>query len=317
MCGEESYSPVDKAECVCMPYKDVILILAQVFAIIAIFFSFAGVLSILLGFVAVIILSVAFCCRMNKCGLVTAGVFASIAAAGCLLVAILLFSEISDIDCYGADGDGSDVYCVFDLNANLYCQEGKIPGRLCLWDSDAEAHYCGIYYSDDDFLGGDDDGVNLKTMDRCTYTERDGLDCPNIDTDGECNYNAWGAVALVGGLLWTVSAVLTFIFACCRLGKYREQANSGDPVNIPVATANTVDVKAVDADPNATTNFVTPVPAAMASPPASGTTVQRVSYLPDGSKKIETETTDAQGNKVVKTVIEKAVEEEEIEVNRV
>ena len=63
---------------------------AQALSIAAILFSWGFWGTGLLGFVSFVMLQVSWCCKMSKCGLITAGVFASIAAAGCIALGLTI-----------------------------------------------------------------------------------------------------------------------------------------------------------------------------------------------------------------------------------
>mmetsp|Transcript_20684 Transcript_20684/g.58917 ORF Transcript_20684/g.58917 Transcript_20684/m.58917 type:complete len:282 (+) Transcript_20684:458-1303(+) len=63
------------------PYKDGFMITAQILVIIAFLLSFGWWLNWVFGLTALIMLQVAWCCTMGRCGLITAGVFAAITGA--------------------------------------------------------------------------------------------------------------------------------------------------------------------------------------------------------------------------------------------
>eukprot|EP00538_Stauroneis_constricta_P000993 CAMPEP_0119570150 /NCGR_PEP_ID=MMETSP1352-20130426/43466_1 /TAXON_ID=265584 /ORGANISM="Stauroneis constricta, Strain CCMP1120" /LENGTH=310 /DNA_ID=CAMNT_0007619815 /DNA_START=354 /DNA_END=1287 /DNA_ORIENTATION=- len=69
------------ASCQCAPYKDGFMITAQILVIIAFLLSFGWWLNWVFGLTALIMLQVAWCCTMGRCGLITAGVFAAITGA--------------------------------------------------------------------------------------------------------------------------------------------------------------------------------------------------------------------------------------------
>ena len=79
--------------CVCLPYKDALVITAQALSIVGLFLSWSTVISILFGLTSFIMYQVVWCCRMNRCGLITAGVFAAISGACCTIVGALVMSS--------------------------------------------------------------------------------------------------------------------------------------------------------------------------------------------------------------------------------
>lgn len=80
------------------PYKDGILTAAQVFAVLAFLLSFAGILggSLLLALVSLVLFLSSCCCSMNKCGLVTAGVFGCVTALVLILLAVAIPANLKD-----------------------------------------------------------------------------------------------------------------------------------------------------------------------------------------------------------------------------
>lgn len=101
------------------PYKDPVLMTAQGLAIVAIFFSWGFWVTGLLGFAAFVMLQVAWCCRMNKCGLIAAGVFACLDAAGCAAVGIYLLATFAgeDDDSYYYYSEDDDTVFYYDSSA--------------------------------------------------------------------------------------------------------------------------------------------------------------------------------------------------------
>mmetsp|Transcript_45524 Transcript_45524/g.63277 ORF Transcript_45524/g.63277 Transcript_45524/m.63277 type:complete len:201 (-) Transcript_45524:161-763(-) len=73
----------------CMPYKDGVFITAQVLAIAGVCCSWSVWYTGLVACVGFILLQVAWCCKLNKGGLITAGVFNVLAALGNLAFGIL------------------------------------------------------------------------------------------------------------------------------------------------------------------------------------------------------------------------------------
>ncbi|KAL7561501.1 hypothetical protein ACA910_016299 [Epithemia clementina (nom. ined.)] len=80
----------------CCVYKDPLLITAQALSIVAFFFSFGGIVALLLGLAAMIVLQVVWCCRMNKCGLNTAASFAAVVAVIDIILAITILIQGQD-----------------------------------------------------------------------------------------------------------------------------------------------------------------------------------------------------------------------------
>ena len=85
--------PALKKTCVCLPYKDALVITAQALSIVGLFLSWSTVISLLFGLVSFIMYQVVWCCRMNRCGLVTAGVFAVLSGVCCIVVGALIMSS--------------------------------------------------------------------------------------------------------------------------------------------------------------------------------------------------------------------------------
>ena len=78
--------------CVCLPYNDGSLIAAQILSIIAMFLNWIDPVTGWIGFVAFLCLQIVWCCKMNKCGLITVGVISSIASLANLIIGILVLS---------------------------------------------------------------------------------------------------------------------------------------------------------------------------------------------------------------------------------
>lgn len=84
-------------DCKCLAYKDPLFMTAQALSIVGFFISWGY--GAIFGLIAFILLQVAWCCKMNKCGLLVAGVFACIAAAGTIAVggySLVLADDYSD-----------------------------------------------------------------------------------------------------------------------------------------------------------------------------------------------------------------------------
>jgi hypothetical protein len=89
----------------CRPFKDTCLMTAQILSIIAIalsFFSGWWWVMLFFGLPSFIMLQVAWCCAMNKCGFVTAGVLGLVGAGITLVFAILAIIVISSCDGYSS-----------------------------------------------------------------------------------------------------------------------------------------------------------------------------------------------------------------------
>lgn len=115
----------------CAPYKDPFLITAQALSIVALLLSIAFWATILLGLAAMIMLQVCWCCKMNRCGIITAGVFACIAAAGDFVCGFLLLGEeicvywSYDDDYYYGDGcDNTAAYIMTFIGGGLWVATG-------------------------------------------------------------------------------------------------------------------------------------------------------------------------------------------------
>ena len=75
------------------PYKDGILLAAQIFAVLAFLVSFLG-MSLLVLVPLVLFLSTC-CCSMNKCGLITSGVLGVLTAAVMVLYAVAITVNVN------------------------------------------------------------------------------------------------------------------------------------------------------------------------------------------------------------------------------
>lgn len=77
--------------CVCYPYQDSYLIVAQVFSILALCCSwvFYGIFAISL--IAMILQQVLWCCRQTRCGMVASVVLSFVAAALCAATSLYMF----------------------------------------------------------------------------------------------------------------------------------------------------------------------------------------------------------------------------------
>lgn len=96
----------------CLPYRDPLLISAQALSILGVFFSWSTIVSILFGLAACTMYQVVWCCKMNKCGLITAGVFAAITGCVCIGAgAIILASGLTRTCQYTDDYYYDSSYC--------------------------------------------------------------------------------------------------------------------------------------------------------------------------------------------------------------
>jgi hypothetical protein len=103
------------------PYKDPLLITAQAFSLAAIIFSWGYWATGLLGFAGFIMLQVVWCCKMNKCGLITAGVFCLVDAAGNLIAGCVLIAVANDDDEDLWDDDEEDVLNIWAIICFIGC----------------------------------------------------------------------------------------------------------------------------------------------------------------------------------------------------
>ncbi|KAL7569617.1 hypothetical protein ACA910_009586 [Epithemia clementina (nom. ined.)] len=91
----------------CCIYKDPMLITAQALSIVAVCFSFGGIIALVFGLVCMIVLQVVWCCRMNKCGLNTAASFATVVAIIDVIMAIVILGQGEDA-CSESGFDAAD-----------------------------------------------------------------------------------------------------------------------------------------------------------------------------------------------------------------
>lgn len=113
------------------PYNDGVLVAAQVFASLAFLLSLTGITAVVLALVSVILFLSTCCCSMNKCGLVTSGVFGVLTGLVLILFAIaiplnLQVNEDELRDMYG-DKDYEAMYSQFKIRAAL------MLGGAALW----------------------------------------------------------------------------------------------------------------------------------------------------------------------------------------
>lgn len=109
--------------CTCLPYNDGLLITAQILSFIAIILSWTSVITLLMGLVAFICLQLVWCCRMNKCGLITVGVLTIIASIADLIIGIGTFVEGSEKICDGIDASSTLFIQNVNVNDNAISQE--------------------------------------------------------------------------------------------------------------------------------------------------------------------------------------------------
>lgn len=105
------------------PYKDDILIAAQVFAVLAFVLSLTGISGAVLSLVTVVLFLSTCCCSMNKCGLITAGVFGILTTLTLILFAVaipmnLKANEAELRDTYG-DTNYEAIYSQFRIRVIL------------------------------------------------------------------------------------------------------------------------------------------------------------------------------------------------------
>jgi hypothetical protein len=124
------------------PYKDPLLITGQAISFVALMLSFGFIFTWFFGLVAWLMLTIAFCCRMNKCGFITAGVFGILAGVGSLIAGISILTTWGANFCYGNRYSDDDIYYYYDdddyysvCNFTLWGWLSLIGGALWLTSS--------------------------------------------------------------------------------------------------------------------------------------------------------------------------------------
>ena len=110
-------------------FQHPVFVTAQVLSFIAIFFSWGFWLTGLLGFTAFTMLQLTWCCKLNKCALITAGVFACFTEIGCAIESIVLFLKYADDEGYYYNPDDGFVLYV---TQEVPSEEGHIYAAICL-----------------------------------------------------------------------------------------------------------------------------------------------------------------------------------------
>ncbi len=83
------------------PYKDPLLISSQVLAILGLGLAWSSVFGgLLFAFVGCILIWTSCCCRMSRCGILTAGVFLTLAAIACMAQGIFFFGDFCQVALY-------------------------------------------------------------------------------------------------------------------------------------------------------------------------------------------------------------------------
>mmetsp|Transcript_44307 Transcript_44307/g.107088 ORF Transcript_44307/g.107088 Transcript_44307/m.107088 type:complete len:213 (-) Transcript_44307:697-1335(-) len=110
----------------CLPYKDSTIITAQALSILGFFLSLVS-FGFIPGLVSFMMLQVVWCCAMNKCGLITAGVFAVITSIADIICGILLLTSASASQytiIYSSSSSPSDG-CTYVVNGVTYDCSGS------------------------------------------------------------------------------------------------------------------------------------------------------------------------------------------------
>jgi len=84
--------------CICLPYNDGLVIMAQVLSFVALLLSW-NVITEIFGLTAFVFLQIMWCCKMKKCGLVMVGVFTLIAAIAGIVIGLWSLALHSDTFC--------------------------------------------------------------------------------------------------------------------------------------------------------------------------------------------------------------------------
>ena len=175
--------------CTCLPYKDGSLIAAQIISIVAMVLNWwTDPLTGWIGFIAFLCLQIVWCCKMNKCGLITVGVISSIACLANLIVGILVLSGGLLSICNEVETQIKEQYNEYndslaaDFNDDFFTGNGAVAG----------AAY--VDYNDAGNVAG--------------WLCRGGV-------------TVFGSISIVSGVLWLVVSVLVFTFSCgSRIRQY-------------------------------------------------------------------------------------------------
>mmetsp|Transcript_7233 Transcript_7233/g.11412 ORF Transcript_7233/g.11412 Transcript_7233/m.11412 type:complete len:216 (-) Transcript_7233:104-751(-) len=90
--------------CMCMPYKDPFLLAAQILTIIAMFISWGVWWSFLFfALPALVLIQLAWCMPLSKCGFITAGVLGTIASMMNIVAGIVLIVAYNSCTMYGTN----------------------------------------------------------------------------------------------------------------------------------------------------------------------------------------------------------------------
>ena len=213
-----------------------------------------------------ILFQVVWCCKMNRCGLITTGIFAAITGVLCIVAGAVLLT----------------------LDENFYC------------DPYYYDYYYGEYYDESS----------------CSMT-----------------VTGFAIVSFCGAALWIACAVCVFVFACGeRIKKYENNGGASSPpgrtsgghhrpTSRPVQVEPDIEMSPPTQTPyvpkkewEPTIAVVTPMVPATAPtrnpPPEVGESSSTISYLPDGTKRIDVETIHPDGSKTVTTSFEREGEDE-------
>lgn len=202
--------------CCIRPYKDPVLITAQVLAIVGMCLTWVAWWNILISVTAFILLQVAWCCKINKCGLITGGVFCVLSALTSISTGV--FINIVARDCY------EEVYDTVQtiLNDPLYNDP---------------------LYNDPLY----NDPFSNPSIDYNTYNDDYNDYIPDYSSavvesySYFCGYGKGIAVmSYIGGVVMLLAGIFTFVFACgyC-IQKFQE--GNGDAAASASAVATKVE----------------------------------------------------------------------------
>lgn len=110
------------------PYRDPVLITAQALSIVGLCLTWTTWWNIVFTLVGFVLLQVAWCCKLNKCGLITAGVFCCLSGVISVVTGVLISVTFSN-NCYGSSVNFNDDFYVDDEtsaganygNGDIFC----------------------------------------------------------------------------------------------------------------------------------------------------------------------------------------------------
>jgi uncharacterized membrane protein len=116
----------------CMPFKDGCLMTAQVLSIIALalsFFSGWWWVMLILGLPCFVLLQIAWCCALNKCGFITGGVLGLVGAGVTLVFGIISLIAVIEY----VDYCDSYSYSYYNDNYTYNCYDDSVESVLYTW----------------------------------------------------------------------------------------------------------------------------------------------------------------------------------------